>query len=74
MHMRTRMHGMAKVAALKPQNARSPLEGYDPGSFHCELLGRDKQPSRQVARLWHALETSDLVALRQRAGSPGRCR
>ena len=58
---------MATIAALKHSTATSVLDGYHPGDFYCELLGADKQPGRQVAPLWHALETSDLAMLRQRA-------
>jgi uncharacterized circularly permuted ATP-grasp superfamily protein len=58
---------MATIAALKHPHMVSALDGYDPGSFYCELLGADRQPGRQFARLWHRLETSELSALRQRA-------
>ena len=58
---------MATIAALKHPHLVSALEGYDPGTFYCELLGADKQPGRQIARLWHSLETSELSTLRQRA-------
>jgi uncharacterized circularly permuted ATP-grasp superfamily protein len=58
---------MATIAALKHPQVISALDGYDPGAFYCELLGADKQPGRQFARLWHTLETSELSALRQRA-------
>jgi len=58
---------MATVTALKQSNIVSALNGYDPGSFFCELLGAEKQPSRQFAPLWHCLETSELNALRERA-------
>ncbi len=58
---------MATIAALKHSIATSALDGYYPGDFYCELLGVDKQPGRQLAPLWHALETSDLAALRRRA-------
>ncbi len=57
----------ATIAALKHSTAISALDGYYPGDFYCELLGADKQPGRQLAPLWHALETSDLASLRQRA-------
>ncbi len=58
---------MARISALKSLKTVSALDGYDPGSFYCELLGTDRQPSRQVAPLWHCLETSELTILRQRA-------
>ena len=58
---------MATIAAFKHPSTVSALEGYDPGDFYCELLGADKQPGRQIAPLWHCLETSDLTSLRQRA-------
>ncbi len=63
---------MATIAALKHPSTVSALEGYDPGEFFCELLGADKQPSRQIAPLWHCLETSELSALRQRASDAER--
>lgn len=63
---------MAKLAALKQSKTASVLEGYDPGKFYCELLGAEKQPGRQVAPLWHALETSDLDILKLRAGDAER--
>ena len=58
---------MAKVAALKHAKTVSALNGYEPGDFYCELLGSEKEPNRQIARLWHFLETSELESLRQRA-------
>jgi uncharacterized circularly permuted ATP-grasp superfamily protein len=58
---------MAKIAALKHPKTISTLDGYDPGDFYCELLGTEKQPSSQIAALWHCLETSELSALKQRA-------
>ena len=58
---------MATIAALKHSTAPSALDGYDPGDFFCELLGAEKQPGRQVAPLWHALETSKFAVLKQRA-------
>jgi uncharacterized circularly permuted ATP-grasp superfamily protein len=58
---------MATIAALKHPQLVSALDGYDPGDFYCELLGGEKQPARQIAPLWHCLETSELSALRQRA-------
>ncbi len=58
---------MATIAALRHPQMISALDGYDPGAFYCELLGADKQPGRQFARLWHSLETSELSVLRQRA-------
>lgn len=63
---------MATIAALKHSKSISALDGYDPGDFYCELLGADKQPSRQVAPLWHCLETSDLSLLKQRAADAER--
>ena len=63
---------MATIAALKHSKTVSALNGYDPGSFYCELLGRDKQPSRIVAPLWHCLETSELSSLKQRAADAER--
>ncbi len=63
---------MATIAALKHSTATAALDGYYPGDFYCELLGTDKQPGRQVAPLWHALETSDLATLRQRAADAER--
>ena len=63
---------MATISALKHSTAISALDGYYPGDFFCELLGADKQPGRQVAPLWHALETSDLATLRQRAADAER--
>ena len=58
---------MATIAAFKPLQTVSALDGYDPGDFYCELLGADKQPNRQIAPLWHCLETSELSTLKQRA-------
>jgi uncharacterized circularly permuted ATP-grasp superfamily protein len=58
---------MATIAALKQPGTVSALDGYDPGEFYCELLGGDKQPGRQIAPLWHSLETSELSALKRRA-------
>jgi uncharacterized circularly permuted ATP-grasp superfamily protein len=58
---------MATIAALKQPGTVSALDGYDPGDFYCELLGGDKQPGRQIAPLWHSLETSELSALKRRA-------
>ncbi len=58
---------MATIAALKHPRTVTALEGYDPGEFYCELLGASKQPGRQIAPLWHCLETSELGLLRQRA-------
>ncbi len=58
---------MATIAALKHPQLVSALDGYDPGEFYCELLGSDKQPGRQIAPLWHCLETSELSLLQQRA-------
>ncbi len=63
---------MATIAALKHSTAVSALDGYFPGDFYCELLGPDKQPGRQIAPLWHTLETSDLAQLRQRAADAER--
>ena len=63
---------MAKIAALKQPNTVSALDGYDPGDFYCELLGADKQPNRQIAALWHCLETSELSSLRRRAADTSR--
>ena len=63
---------MAKVAALKHPKTVSALDGYDPGDFYCELLGTDKEPSRQIAPLWHCLETSELSSLKQRAADAER--
>ena len=63
---------MAKIAALKQPQTVSALDGYDPGDFYCELLGSDKQPSRQIASLWHCLETSELSTIKQRAADAER--
>lgn len=63
---------MAIIAALKHSTATSALDGYYPGEFFCELLGADQQPGRQVAPLWHALETSDLSVLQRRAADAER--
>lgn len=63
---------MATVSALKNPKTVSALAGYDPGEFHCELLGAERQPSRQIASLWHCLETSELSILRQRAADAER--
>ncbi len=58
---------MATISALKNPKTVSALEGYTPGEFFCELLGGQKQPNRLIAPLWHALETSELSMLRERA-------
>jgi uncharacterized circularly permuted ATP-grasp superfamily protein len=58
---------MAHVSALRDPHFVSALEGYDPRHWFCELLGRDKQPGKLLAPLWHALETSELAELRRRA-------
>jgi uncharacterized circularly permuted ATP-grasp superfamily protein len=58
---------MSNVAALKDPRIVSSLDGYEPGAFFCELLGRERQPSRQLTPLWHRLQTSELQAMRQRA-------
>lgn len=63
---------MAKLAALRSPTKTSVLDDYDPGSYYCELLGDTKQPSRDLAPLWHALETSDLNSLRLRASDAER--
>ena len=63
---------MAKIAALKHPTTVSALDGYDPGDFYCELLGANKEPSAQIAPLWHCLETSELGALRLRAADAER--
>ncbi len=63
---------MAKISALKQPRAKSALDGYDPGPFHCELLGADKQPNAQVAPLWQCLETSDLATLKRRVADAER--
>ena len=63
---------MAKIAALKQLQTISALDGYDPGDFFCELLGANKEPNRDIAALWHCLETSELHALRQRAADAER--
>lgn len=63
---------MAKLAALRPPKTISVLDGYDPGKFYCELLGGKKQPSREMAPLWHALETCDLGSLMLRASDAER--
>ena len=63
---------MARVTALKNPKTVSALDGYDPGDFHCELLGAEKQPGRQIAPLWHCLETSELSILQQRAADAER--
>ncbi len=60
-------HSMAQIAAFKDPKTISALDGYDPGEYYCELLGSQKQPNRQMAPLWHCLETSELSSLRQRA-------
>jgi uncharacterized circularly permuted ATP-grasp superfamily protein len=58
---------MATIAALKPSEVISALDGYDPGSYFCELLGHNQQPDRTIATLWHRLQTTDLTTLRDRA-------
>ena len=58
---------MSNVTALKDPRIVSSLDGYEPGPFFCELLGRERQPSRQLTPLWHRLQTSELQAMRQRA-------
>jgi uncharacterized circularly permuted ATP-grasp superfamily protein len=63
---------MARVSALKNPKTVSALDGYDPGEFHCELLGPEKQPGRQIAPLWYCLETSELSILQQRAADAER--
>ena len=63
---------MATIAALKHPEMVSALDGYDPGEFYCELLGAGKQPGRQIAPLWHSLETSELSALKDRAADAER--
>ena len=63
---------MAKIAALKPHQTVSALDGYDPGDFYCELLGSDKEPNREIAPLWHCLETSELASLKLRAADAER--
>ena len=63
---------MATIAALKHPKTISALDGYDPGKFYCELLGAEKQPGRQIAPLWHCLETSELTTLAQRAADAER--
>ncbi len=63
---------MATVTALKHPEMVSALDGYDPGEFYCELLGADKLPGRQIAPLWHSLETSELSALKGRAADAER--
>jgi uncharacterized circularly permuted ATP-grasp superfamily protein len=60
---------MAKIAALKHPETVSALNGYDPGSHYCELLGATKEPGRNMAPLWHALETAELSNLRRRASN-----
>ncbi len=63
---------MAKIAALKQSRSTYALDGYDPGPFHCELLGADKEPNAQVAPLWQCLETSDLATLKRRVADAER--
>lgn len=63
---------MAHVSALRDPHFVSALEGYDPRHWFCELLGRNKQPGKLLAPLWHALETSELAELRQRAADAER--
>jgi uncharacterized circularly permuted ATP-grasp superfamily protein len=63
---------MATIAALKNPKTTTALEGYEPGGFFCELLGKAKQPNRAIAPLWHALETGELSTLRQRAADAER--
>ena len=63
---------MATISAFKHPTTVSALDGYDPGEFYCELLGSDKQPGRQLAPLWHSLQTSELSSLRQRAADAER--
>lgn len=63
---------MAAVAALKNPKMISCLQGYEPGPFYCELLGARQQPTREIAPLWHALETSELSALRRRSADAER--
>ena len=63
---------MATIAALKNPKTVTALDGYEPGNFFCELLGGQKQPNRDVAPLWHALETAELSALRQRSADAER--
>ena len=60
------------AAGAWPHGTVSALDGYDPGDFYCELLGPDKQPNRQIAPLWHCLETSELSTLQQRAADAER--
>ena len=61
-----------KVAAFKHPQTVSPLSGYDPGDYYCELLGTAKEPNRQIGPLWHALETSELTTLTRRAADAER--
>ncbi len=63
---------MAQIAAFRDRKLSSALDGYAPGDSYCELLATNGQPSKQLAPLWHALETSDLVKLRQRASDAER--
>jgi uncharacterized circularly permuted ATP-grasp superfamily protein len=58
---------MAQIAALRDPKFVSALQGYDPGNHFCELLGTLKQPTQELAVLWHALETSALAGLSERA-------
>ncbi len=58
---------MAHVSAFRDPHFVSALDGYDPRHWFCELLGRNKEPGKLLAPLWHALETSELTELRQRA-------
>jgi len=60
---------MATIAALKPADVVSALDGYDPDRYFCELLGREHQPSRSLTQLWHRLGTARLDELRERAKS-----
>jgi uncharacterized circularly permuted ATP-grasp superfamily protein len=56
---------MATVSVLRNPGSTATLDGYDAGSFFCELIGSKTNPNQDLTRLWHRLqqiEFSDLAA------------
>ena len=47
--------------------AGSILSGYQPGGFHCEMLGGTGEPGPQAAEIWRRLGRLGLEELRGRA-------
>jgi uncharacterized circularly permuted ATP-grasp superfamily protein len=58
---------MATVSVLRNPGSTATLDGYDAGSFYCELSGGKNNPNQDLTRLWHRLQQIELSDLAARA-------